>query len=198
MTPDKAERRQRLAGFEKKATRIAIGLIIAAVPLGLIAAMLGAAEVYPSEYATPVGIAATLAPIGLALLIGAVGGLYIMGGWKVAPFGVVFVAGFAGLVYGIGVDAALWRLVGAGLLGISGAAFYAVGTLSARVPIAMLNLWGNTGALVAGTLVAVLGYVTDIWGLLLFGVMAVGCAVGGLLGRWQYGRRERADAQTES
>jgi hypothetical protein len=38
-----------------------------------------------------------------------------MGGWKVAPFGVVFVAGFAALVYGIADSEALWRDIGVGL-----------------------------------------------------------------------------------
>lgn len=184
MKPANAERAQRLAGFEKSATRVGVGLVIAAPVLAIVAGVLGAAEIYPYEYAVPVSLAALLVPIGLALLLGAVGGLYIMGGAKVAPFGVVFVAGFAGLVYGLGKSDVLWRDIGVGLLALSGAGFYVAGVLSERIPPAVLNRWGNAGALVLGAAVAVVGHLTGFWPLLLFGAMAVGCAAGGLLGRW--------------
>lgn len=179
----------RLDKLEKTATRWAVGLIIAGFVLALLAGVLGAAEVYPYEYTETVALVALLVPIGSALLIGAVGGLYIMGGWKIAPFGVVFVGGFAALTYGLVVADVVWRDIGVGLLALSGAGFYVAGVLSARVPPSVLNLWGNTGALVGGAALAVLGHVTDFWGLLLFGAMAFGCAVGGLLGRWLARRR---------
>ena len=57
-----------------------MGLVIAGVVLGLVAIVLGSAEVFPYEHTMPVALTAMLAPIGLALLIGAVGGLYMMGG----------------------------------------------------------------------------------------------------------------------
>lgn len=183
MNPRNAQRTQRLAGFEKSATRVAVGLVIAGPVLGIVAAALGAAEFYPSDYGGTVTLTAALTPVGLALLIGACGGLYIMGGWKVAPFGVVFVAGFAALVYGIADSEALWCDIGVGLLAVSGAVFYAFGVISQRVPPAMLHLWGHFGALVAGAVIAVIGQLIGYWGLLLFGAMAVGCAAGGLVGR---------------
>jgi hypothetical protein len=114
--------------------------------------------------------------------------LYLMGGWKVAPFGVVFVAGFAALVYGIAESEALWRDIGVGLLAVTGAVFYAFGVISERVPPGVLHLWGHSGALVGGAVIAVIGHLIGYWGLLLFGAMAVGCAAGGLLGRWWVSR----------
>lgn len=160
-----------------------MGLVVAGFVLALLAIVLGSAEVYPYEYAEVVTLVAFLVPVGLALLLGAVGGLYIMGGPKVAPLGVVFVGGFAALVYGLVEDDVVWRDLGVGLLALSGAAFYVAGVISRRIPPAILNLWGNTGALVGGAALAVLGHVTDFWPLLLFGAMAFGCAAGGLLGR---------------
>jgi hypothetical protein len=180
----KAADRNRSERLEKIATRWAVGLVIAGLPLALLAGVLGAAEVYPYEYAETVALIALLVPIGLALLIGAVGGLYLMGGWKIAPFGVVFVGGFAALTYGLVVADVVWRDIGVGLLAFSGAVFYLAGVLAARVPRAALNLWGNVGAVVGGAALAVLGHLTGFWGLLLFGAMAFGCAAGGLLGRW--------------
>lgn len=178
-----AERGDRLDRLEKKATKWAMWLIAVGVVLAFVAIVLGSAEVFPYEHTMPVALTALLAPIGAALLIGAVGGLYIMGGWKLAPVGVVFVAGFAALVYGL-VDADVtWRDVGVGLLALSGAVFFLAGVTAERVPSTALNLWGNAGALAVGAALAVLGHVLDYWGLLLFGAMAFGCAAGGLLGR---------------
>ncbi|WP_328993289.1 hypothetical protein OG394_03145 [Kribbella sp. NBC_01245] len=184
----KSRNTERLAHFEKSATRVAVGLVIAGPVLGIVAAALGAAEVYPYEYAMTVSIAAMVAPIGLALLLGACGGLYIMGGWKVAPFGVIFVAGFGALVYGIAVGDTRWRDIGVGLLALSGAVFYTIGAMSRRIPPTFRYLWGHTGALVGGAVVAVIGHLSGAWPVLLFGGMAVGCAAGGLLGRWWVGR----------
>lgn len=189
MNPRNPQRTQRLARFEKSATRVGVGLVIAGPVLGIVAGVLGAAEIYPYEYATAVSLTAMCAPIGLALLIGACGGLYMMGGWKVAPFGVIFVAGFGALVYGIAEADARWRDIGVGLLALSGAVFYTFGVMSKRIPPTFLYLWGHSGALVAGAVIAVIGYLSGTWQLLLFGGMAVGCATGGLLGRWWASRR---------
>ncbi|MFI7680714.1 hypothetical protein [Actinophytocola sp. NPDC049390] len=183
MNATKAERRAQLDRFEKTATRWAVGLIIAGVVLALVAIVLGSAEVFPYEYTTAVSLTAMLVPIGLALLIGAVGGLYVMGGPKVAPFGVVFVGGFAALVYGIAVTDLLWRDIGVGLLALSGAGLFVAGVVSKRLPPAVGALWVNGGALVGGAVLAVVGHVLGYWPLLLFGAMAFGCAAGGLLGR---------------
>jgi hypothetical protein len=172
----------RLDRLEKIATRWAVGLVIAGFVLALLAGVLGAAEVYPYEYTETVALIALLVPIGAALLIGAVGGLYMMGGRKIAPFGVVFVGGFAALTYGLVVADVLWRDIGVGLLAFSGAVFYLAGVLAARVPRAALNLWGNAGALLGGAALAAVGHLLGQWPLLLVGAMAFGCAVGGLVG----------------
>jgi hypothetical protein len=183
MNPAQLERRQRLARLEKKLTRIAVALVIAGPVLGMGAGALGAAEVYPYDYALPVAIAAMCAPIGIALLIGAAGGLYIMGGARVAPLGVVFVAGFAALVAGLAGNDAL-RDLGVVLLAASGAVFYAVGVVSARAPEAVVASWGNVGSIAVGVLVAGVGRAVDAWSVMLFGAMAAGCGIGSVAGRW--------------
>lgn len=182
MTSTKAERRKQLADFEKRATRIAVGLVIAGPVLGIAAIFVGAAEIlFPYEYTVPIALTAMLAPIGLALLIGAVGGLYLIGGWKVAPFGVVFVAGFAALVLGIATADPFWRQVGVGLLAFSGLVIFLAGTASAKtVP----NPWPIAGVAAAGGVVAVIGLLTGLWPLHLFGAMAAACPLGMLIGIW--------------
>jgi hypothetical protein len=189
MAPDRAQRRQHLANLEKKATRIAVGLVIAGFVLALVAIVLGSAEVFPYEYTVTVALTTMFVPVGLALLIGAMGRLYILGGWKVTPFGIVFVAGFAALVYALATADAGWRLAGVGLLAISGAAFFTAGTASGRAPVSARNTWGSAGSLVGGAATTVVGYLIDYWWVLLFGAMAVGCGIGVLIGRWQAGRR---------
>lgn len=188
----RTERMERLAGFEKTATRVAVGLVIAGPVLALIAGVLGAAEIYPYEYAMTVGLIVMLVPIGLALLIGAVGGLYIMGGLKIAPLGVIFVAGFAALVLGIATADVLWRDLGVGLLAFSGSVFYVFGVISDRTPPAALNRWANAGVFVVGAVIGVVGHIINSWPVLLFGAMAVGCSAGGLVGHWSVRRRSRA------
>lgn len=188
MASDKAQRKQDLAKFEKRATRIAVGLVIAGIVLPLVAGVLGSAEIFPYEHTLAVALIAMIVPIGSALLIGAMGGLYIMGGWKLTPFGIVFVAGFGALVYALMTANDRWLLVGVGLLAVSGAAFYAAGTASGRAPVSARKTWGSTGALVGGAVAAVVGYLTGYWWLLLIGAMAVGCGTGALIGRRQAGR----------
>lgn len=190
MTPGNAERRKRLAGWERTATRVGVWLVVAGPVLGVAAALLGALEVYPYEYAAGVALTAMLVPVGLALLVGAVCGLYVMAGPRVAPFGVVFVAGFAALVYGIVQADVLWRDIGVGLLAISGTVFYLAGVVSERAPIPMLNTWGRGGAMIGGAVLAVVGHRYDQWALLLFGAMALGCGAGSVLGRWWLARRQ--------
>lgn len=192
MPSDKAQRKQDLAKFEKRATRIAVGLVIAGFVLPLVAGVLGSAEIFPYEHTMTVALVALSVPIGSALLIGAMGGLYIMGGWKLTPFGVVFVAGFAALVYALTTANDSWLLISAGLLGISGAAFYAAGTASGRAPHSARKTWGSATSLAGGAVAALAGYLTGYWWLLLFGTMAAGCGTGILIGRWQAGRRRTA------
>ncbi len=194
MAPDKAQRRQQLATFEKKATRAAVGLVIAGPVLAFVTILLGSAEIFPYEFTVPAALAAMLVPIGLALLIGAMGGLYLMGGWKLTPFGVLFVAGFAALVYGIVTADSLWLLAGAGLLGISTAAFFVAGSGSGRAPTSTRGTWGGVAALVVGVVATVAGFLIDSWWVLLVGAMIVGSAAGILIGHWRAGRRRDPDA----
>ncbi|GAB3743490.1 hypothetical protein [Microlunatus parietis] len=179
MASTKAERRQQLADFEKRATRIAVGLVIAGPVLGIAAIFIGSAEIFPYEYTVTVALTAMLAPIGLALLIGAVGGLYLIGGWRVAPFGLVFVAGFAALVYGIVVADPWWRQVGVGLLAVSGLVIFLAGTASAKT---LPSPWPVAAVTAAGGVIAIVGLVTDLWPVHLFGAMAAACPLGMLIG----------------
>lgn len=191
--PAPVERRERLARLETRLTRVGVALVIAAPVLGVVAGALGAAEVYPYEHALPVSLAAMGAPIAIALLVGAVGGLYLMGGPRVAPLGVVFVAGLAALVAGLALPSAPLRDLGVVLLAASGAVFYAVGVVSGRAPVAAVMAWGNAGAIAVGLLAAVAGRATDRWGVVLAGAMAAGCGTGSVVGRW-WARRSAPDA----
>ena len=183
-----AQRRQSLAGFEKNATRIAVALVLAGPVLGVAAAGLGAAEVYPYDYAMTVALVAMLVPIGLALLLGACGGLYLMAGLRAAPLGIIFVAGYAGLVYGLVVGDNLWSYLGIGLLGISGGVFYAIGLATRESSPTVIMTWSHPLVLAGGAVVAGVGHLTGIWGLVLAGAMAVGCGLGGIVGHWWAGR----------
>ncbi|SDS08631.1 hypothetical protein [Microlunatus soli] len=187
----RADRRRRLEPFEKNATRLAVALVIAGPVLGLGAGMLGAAEIYPFEYATVVAIIVMCSLIGLALMIGAVGGLFIMGGPKAAPFGVVFVAGFGLLVAGLVLGDAVLRDLGVVLLAISGAVFYLVGFGSGDATPSAVSRWGHPIAVAAGLVVAVVGHLVGAWWLLLLGAMAFGCGLGVVIARWWYSRRPR-------
>ncbi|MFC4002652.1 hypothetical protein ACFS2C_04070 [Prauserella oleivorans] len=189
MTRDDKKRGQRFAKLERTTTRVAVGLVIAGPVLGMAAGVLGALEVYPYEHTMTVALTSMLVPIGLALLVGAVVGLYVLGGAKLAPFGAVFVAGFAALVYGIVAGATTWFDVGVGLLTICGGVFYLAGVVSGRAPAAAHNTSGLGVAVVGGPVVAVAGQLLGQWGLLLFGAMAFGCGVGGVLGHWWVVRR---------
>lgn len=188
--------RTRSEAAEKALTRLAVGLVIASPVLAIGAGVLGAAEVYPYDYAMTVALVAGLTPIALALLIGAVGGMYVMGGWKLAPMGVVFVAGFGALALGILTASLWWRDVGVGLLALSGAVFYALGVTSGRIPPSVLARWANPGAILVGAVVAIVGHRLAAWYLLLFGALAVGCGIGGLLGRWWVGRQAPVPEET--
>ncbi|TDO34366.1 hypothetical protein EV643_12760 [Kribbella sp. VKM Ac-2527] len=187
--PDSARERYELGGHHKLVSRLTIWLVVLAPVLSLGVGALGAAEVYPYKYAMTAGIIALVVPIGLSLLIGAVLGLYILGGWQLAPFGVVFVAGFAALVYGIAADPRPWIDLGVGLLAISGAVFYGTGVMAGMLPTAMLAFLGNGAALVAGAVIATIARLTGNVGWFLFGAMAVGCGAGGLLGLFLVRRR---------
>lgn len=180
----RAERRRRLEPFEKTATRVAVALVIAGPVLGLGGGMLGAAEIYPSDYAAPVAIIVMCSLIGVALTIGAVGGLFIMGGAKAAPFGVVFVAGFGLLVAGLVLGDSPLRDLGVVLLALSGAVFYVVGFASGDAPESAVSRWGHPIAIAAGLAAAAVGHQLDLWWLLLLGAMAAGCGAGVVLARW--------------
>jgi hypothetical protein len=194
---ERRQRRARLDKLEKNMTRIGVALVVAAPVLGMGAGALGAAEVYPYEYALPVALAAMGAPIGIALLIGASGGLYIMGGGRVAPLGVVFVAGFAALVVGIAGQDESFRDLGVVLLAGSGAVFHAVGVASGGAPEAVVASWGNVGSIAAGVVAAVTGRAVDAWAVMLFGAMAAGCGFGAIAGRW-WVRRAAGDGGSET
>lgn len=188
-SPDRTERqsrRERVAAAEKPITRITVALVVLGPLLGMGAGMVGAAEIYPSEYAVAVGVSVTLGIVGLALLVAAVCGLYIMGGAKVAPFGVVFVAGFGSLVLGLVDGGPVYRDVGILLLAVSGAVFYSVGFVSGHAPEHALSGWGNPGAIVGGALLAAVGRALDLWPMLLFGALAAGCGLGTVVTRWWY------------
>jgi hypothetical protein len=187
--------RTRTTEFEKKATRIAVGLVIAGPVLAFVTIILGAADVFPYKYAEAAALTAMLVPIGLALLIGAMGGLYLMGGWKVTPFGLLFVAGFGALVYGIARADSPWLLAGAGMLGISTAAFFVAGTGSGRAPTSARGTWGAVAALVIGAAATAAGILIESWWVLLFGTMIVGSGAGILIGRRRTGRRRDPDGE---
>ncbi|MEU3273964.1 hypothetical protein ABZ639_24265 [Saccharomonospora sp. NPDC006951] len=185
--------------FEKKLTRICVGLVIAGPVLGIGAGALGAAEFYPSDYMMPVALGVMLGLIGLALLIAACAGLYVLGGWKATPFGFAFVGGFAALTYGLAELDRTWRDTGVVLLAISCAAFWVAPALSRRpkktgkrAPSVPGGTAGVGGFFAAGAAIALTGYLTDVWWLMLFGGMTVGTAAGGGIAMWleQRARRE--------
>ncbi|QVQ54450.1 hypothetical protein J4H86_12715 [Spiractinospora alimapuensis] len=181
----RAIRRERVAAAQKPITTFCTVLVALGPVLGMAAGVAGALEVYPYECALAVSISVTLGMISLALLIGAVCGLYIMGGAKVAPFGVVFVAGFGGLVLGLSGGGPLYRDVGVLLLAVSGAVFYSVGFVSGHAPANAVDRWGHPGAIVGGALLAAVGHLLDLWPMLLFGAMAAGCGLGTVVTRWR-------------
>jgi hypothetical protein len=200
---DKAERRRRHAEreqrradskkFEKRVTVISLGLILAGPVLGVGVAALGAAEVYPSDDAMTVATSVTVGLVGLGFLVAACAGMYVMGGWRAAPFGAIFVAGFGALVYGLVEADNAWRDLGIVLLMISCASFWVVPALfSARAKAkprkrrpATTPMSAGLGSVFAiGAVIAVFGHVTDVWWVLLFGAMAVGTAAGGGIVMW--------------
>jgi hypothetical protein len=185
----RTERRKKVAAMEKRLTRVAVSMVIAAPVLAMVAIVLGAAEVYPYEYTLPVALGISLGLVGLALLIGACFGLYLAGGGAFVPFGFVFVAGFGLLVLGITTDSDLYRNLGVLLLAITGAVIYGAGASSGTAPRSALNTWGHPAAIFAGSALAVVGDLFDLWWVLLFGAMAVGCGLGAVIGRWWTARR---------
>lgn len=202
MASGKADRRQRPADsakFEKTLTRICLGLVIAGPVLGILAGLPGAAELYPSDYMLPVAMTVMLGLIGLGLLIAACAGLYVLGGWGAAPFGVVFVAGFGVLFYGIANADYGWRDFGVVLLAISCAAFWAAPAFSPRVkakarkrtPVTSRKTTGIGSVFGTGAVIAVVGYIIDVWWVLLFGAMAVGTAAGVGIAMWLADRRQK-------
>lgn len=206
MSSGKADRGQGPADskrFEKILTRICLGLVLAGPLLGIAAGVLGAAEFYPSDYMIPVAMAVMLGLIGLGLLIAACAGLYLLGGWRAAPFGAVFVGGFGVLAYGIVEADNGWRDVGVALLAISCAAFWVAPALSPhvrtkaktrkRTPVKSRMTAGVGGVFGIGAVIAVVGHVADVWWALLFGAMAAGTAVGaGIAMRLEERRQEQA------
>ncbi|ASR33834.1 hypothetical protein BAY61_01220 [Prauserella marina] len=194
MTSGSARRGQRPAdttSFEKKLTRICVGLVIAGPVLGMGAGMLGAGEIYPSDYMIPVALGVMLGLIGLGLLIAACAGLYLLGGWKATPFGFAFVGGFAALVYGLVEIDRAWRDTGVILLAISCAAFWVAPALSKRpkksgkrAPAVPGKTAGVGGVFAVGAAIAIAGHLTDVWWLMLFGAMAAGTAAGGGIAMW--------------
>src|SRR5690606_149041 len=193
MASGRAGHGQRLAdgeGFQKKLTWICLGIIFAGPVLGMPAAMLGAAEVYPSDYMMPVAMGVMLGLVGLGLMIAACAGLYVMAGWGATPFGAVFVAGAGVLLYGLAEGGNGWRDAGVALLAISCAAFWAAPSFSPRTkakaeararkrtPATSRKTAGVGGVLATGVVIALIGHVIDVWWLLLFGALAVGSAAG--------------------
>ncbi|MBK1783766.1 hypothetical protein [Prauserella cavernicola] len=174
--------------FEKRLTWITMGLLIASPVLGIAAAALGAAEIYPSEHMMLVGMTAFLAPIGLSLTVGACAGLYLLGGPRAAPFGVLLSGGIAVLAYGLAEQDYLWRDVGVVLLMISVASFWAAPALFRRPNPRRRDAPGGTagvgGVLGLGAAIAVTGYLVDVWWVLLFGALAVGTAAGAGIAHW--------------
>ncbi|PSL00069.1 hypothetical protein CLV63_102195 [Murinocardiopsis flavida] len=210
-TSDRRQRPSDAKKFERTFTRICVGLVIAGPVLGLGAGALGAAELYPSDYMVPVALGVMLGLIGLGLLIAACAGLYVLGGWRAAPFGVVFVAGVGALVYGVAMADYGWRDGGVALLAISSASFWVAPALSPRAPAkgkkkakrqpkgragerdggstAARKSAGAGGVFATGALIAVAAYIVDVWWLLLFGAMAAGTAAGAAIAMWLEGRR---------
>lgn len=176
-------RQQRVDRFEAIGTKVGVTLVVIAPIAMVVAIALGAAEVFPYEHTVPVALTAFCAPVGLAILLGAVGGMYVLGGWSYTPFGVLFTAGFAGLVLGLTLPHQLLRDGSVAALGVCGGVFYYLGARSGRAPASALAMWGNPTAMAGGVLAAAIGYRTGVWPALLFGVLAVSCGIGGLLGR---------------
>jgi MFS family permease len=210
--PDKAERRRRHAEreqrradskrFEKRVTGISLGLILGGPVLGVGVAALGAAEVYPSDDAMTVATSVTVVLVGLGFLVAACAGMYVMGGWRAAPFGAIFVAGFGGLIYGLVEADNAWRDVGVVLLMISCGSFWVVPALfSPRVkakprkrrPATTQKSAGLGSAFVTGAVTAVVGHAIDVWWVLLFGAMSVGTVAGGGIVMWLEDHRYKQD-----
>ncbi|SDC98737.1 hypothetical protein [Glycomyces harbinensis] len=182
---EREKQRAEAARFQKRVTWTSLGLILAGLVLGLGAGALGAAEVYPYEQAMTVSLAVMAVFVGLGLLVAACAGMYVMGGWRAAPFGAVLVAGIAVLAWGVAQGDRAWRDVGVVLLAISCASFWAVPALLSpraaakpRRPATTAKSAGLGGVLLAGALIAAVGYATDLWWVLLFGALAVGTAAG--------------------
>ncbi|MCH7231356.1 hypothetical protein L0U85_10925 [Glycomyces sp. L485] len=177
--------------FERIGTRVAVSTVIFGFVAMIVAVALGAAEVYPYEYAVAVSLVAFCVPVGLALLFGAVAGMYILGGWRLAPLGVVFTAGFAGLVLGVALPHTGLRDLSVAVFGVLGGLLCYLGSRSGRAPASKALRWSNIGMIVVGTPMAVFSYAADFWAGLLGGVMAASCGIGASLSG--YGDRGDSD-----
>ena len=191
------EQRAAAERFEKKWTRISMWLLAASPVLLIVAIALSGFGLYPYDYMLPVGLVAALAPVGLSLLVGACAGLYLLGGPKAAPFGAVFVGGFGVLAYGIAEADTVWRDVGVALLTISCASFFVAPAMSPRAkkrtrerrqPTTATQA-GLGGVFVTGAVLAIIGHLSDEWGLLLFGALTVGTDAGIGIAMWIENRR---------
>lgn len=200
-----AEREQRRADsekFNKRVTGISLGLILAGPVLGFGAAALGAAEVYPSEYLETIATSIMVALVGLGFLVAACAGMYVLGGWRAAPFGAIFVAGFGVLIYGLAEADEAWRDLGVVLLAISCASFWVVPALFSphvqakprkRRPVTTPRSAGLGSAFVTGAVIAVVGHAVDVWWVFLFGALSVGTAAGGGIVMWLEDHRYKED-----
>ncbi|MCD0447319.1 hypothetical protein LO763_27255 [Glycomyces sp. A-F 0318] len=194
----RAERERRRAAderFQRRVTWASLGLVLAGPVLAIGAGALGAAEVYPYEYAMPVAMWIMGVFTGLGLLVASCAGMYLLGGPRAAPFGAVLVAGVGVLVYGLVRADDAWRDVGVVLLAIGCGSFWAVPALLSRPGAARrrgrrpAGPAGIAGVVVVGAVLAVVGHMSDEWWVLLLGAASVGTAAGGGIAAWAEGRR---------
>jgi hypothetical protein len=188
-----AARREQWERIERIGTRVGVGLVIFGFVAMLATMFLGAAEVYPYEYTVAASLVAFCAPVGLAILLGATVGFYLVGGWPLVPIGVLFTVAFAGLVLGVVLPDTLMRDLSIAAFGLCGGAVYFAGIAGDVTPPSARQLWARPGSIILGVVVTVIGYGTNNWMFLLFGAMAAGCGIGGVLGTL-VSRRRRGTA----
>jgi hypothetical protein len=168
--------------LHRVATALSIAMIGIGIVLGTAAIPLSVVLLDDVDAALAVSLAALLVPIALALLGSAIAGAVIMGGPRAAWVGVVFGVGFALLILGIVTLQWLWAGLGVAALGVSGAAFYAIGARAGAVPAAYARRFSRPATLILGVVIALVGAATGGWPLLLFGAMMVAAFVGMRIG----------------